>query len=109
MLRSSHLSSPAFSCCTIQNGTTHTRSLHYPRPPKTGFKEVFGIDTNIDVISHHGGTDPLIAVKVMMHHGIEKQQVADVGFCSKDGGMQLGEADERTSSKQSGVGDSAAA
>jgi hypothetical protein len=36
---------------------------------------VFGIDTHIDVIEHHGGTDPLIAVKVMMHHGIKKEQV----------------------------------
>ncbi|KAI8462399.1 MAG: hypothetical protein J3K34DRAFT_189387 [Monoraphidium minutum] len=37
-----------------------------------GFQRVFGIDTHIDVVKHHGGTDPLIAVKVMMHHGIPK-------------------------------------
>ncbi|KIZ02313.1 hypothetical protein MNEG_5646 [Monoraphidium neglectum] len=28
-----------------------------------GFKHVFGVDTTIDVVKHHGGTDPLIAVK----------------------------------------------
>lgn len=39
-----------------------------------GFKKVFGIDTHIDVIEHHGGTDPLIAVKVMMHHGMPKDK-----------------------------------
>ena len=39
-----------------------------------GFKRVFGVDTHIDVIKHHGGTDPLIALKVMEHHGIPKQQ-----------------------------------
>lgn len=44
--------------------------------PHAAFKKVFGLDTHIDVISHHGGTDPLIAVKVMMHHGIPKEQVS---------------------------------
>jgi hypothetical protein len=40
---------------------------------------VFGIDTHIDVIEHHGGTDPLIAVKVMMHHGMPKDKVGEAG------------------------------
>eukprot|EP00879_Flechtneria_rotunda_P032466 GHRR01035676.1.p1 GENE.GHRR01035676.1~~GHRR01035676.1.p1 ORF type:complete len:161 (+),score=49.62 GHRR01035676.1:178-660(+) len=37
-----------------------------------GFKKVFGIDTHIDTIPHHGGTDPLIVIKVLEHHGIPK-------------------------------------
>lgn len=39
------------------------------------FKAVFGIDTHIDVVKHHGSTDPLIVIKVMEHHGIPKDQV----------------------------------
>jgi hypothetical protein len=37
---------------------------------------VFGLDTHIDVIKHHGGTDPLIILAVLEHHGIPKEQVA---------------------------------
>lgn len=40
-----------------------------------GFKEVFVLDTNIDVVEHHGSTDPLIVLKVLEHHGIPKEQV----------------------------------
>jgi hypothetical protein len=43
-----------------------------------GFKEVFGLDTHIDIIPHHGGTDPLIAIKVLEHHGIPKAEVRHV-------------------------------
>lgn len=39
-----------------------------------GFKQVFGLDTNIDVIKHHGSTDPLIIIKVLEHHGIAREQ-----------------------------------
>ncbi|GFR49030.1 hypothetical protein Agub_g11052, partial [Astrephomene gubernaculifera] len=39
-----------------------------------GFKAVFGLDTNIDVIQHHGSTDPLIIIKVLEHHGISKEE-----------------------------------
>jgi hypothetical protein len=35
------------------------------------FEKVFGIQTHIDVIKHHGGTDPLILIKVLVEaHGI---------------------------------------
>ena len=37
------------------------------------FKEVFDVDTHIDVVSHHGSTDPLILVKVMEFHGVPKE------------------------------------
>jgi hypothetical protein len=40
-----------------------------------GFKQVFGLDTHIDVIKHHGSTDPLIVIKVLEHHGISKEEV----------------------------------
>uniref|UniRef100_A0A383W0B9 Haloacid dehalogenase-like hydrolase n=1 Tax=Tetradesmus obliquus TaxID=3088 RepID=A0A383W0B9_TETOB len=39
-----------------------------------GFKEVFGLDTHIDIIPHHGGTDPLIAIKVLEHCGVPKAE-----------------------------------
>ena len=38
-----------------------------------GFRDVFGIETTIDVVPHHGSTDPLILVKVLEFHGIDKQ------------------------------------
>lgn len=39
------------------------------------FKQVFGIDTTIDVIPHHGSTDTLILVAVLVVHGIPKAEV----------------------------------
>jgi phosphoglycolate phosphatase len=39
------------------------------------FKEIFDIDTNIDVIKHHGSTDPLILVRILEYHGIAKAVV----------------------------------
>lgn len=39
------------------------------------FRKVFNIDTHIDVIKHHGGTDPLVLMRVLMEvHGISKEQ-----------------------------------
>ena len=37
--------------------------------------QVCGLDTDIDVIKHHGSTDPLILVGILMHHGIAKEEV----------------------------------
>ncbi|GAX80513.1 hypothetical protein CEUSTIGMA_g7951.t1 [Chlamydomonas eustigma] len=39
-----------------------------------GFKRIFGLDTTIDVVKHHGSTDPLIIIKVLEHHGISKEE-----------------------------------
>lgn len=36
---------------------------------------MYGIDTDIDVVKHHGSTDPLILVSVLMHHGFPKEEV----------------------------------
>ncbi|KAL4452286.1 hypothetical protein ABPG75_007948 [Micractinium tetrahymenae] len=38
------------------------------------FKQVFDLDTNIDVIKHHGSTDALILLKVLVHHGILREE-----------------------------------
>lgn len=46
-----------------------------------GFKEVFGLDTHIDIIPHHGGTDPLIAIKVLEHCGVPKAEVGGCKLC----------------------------
>lgn len=37
------------------------------------FRQVFGLDTTIDVIEHHGSTDGLILVRVVEFHGIDKE------------------------------------
>jgi hypothetical protein len=34
-----------------------------------------GLDTTIDVIPHHGSTDPLIVIKVLEHHGINHDTI----------------------------------
>ena len=44
-----------------------------------GFRAVFGLETNIDVVEHHGSTDPLIVIKVLMHHGIPREEVTPRG------------------------------
>jgi phosphoglycolate phosphatase len=42
---------------------------------KHAFLEVFGLDTHIDKLQHHGGTDPLILVKVLqVIHDIPKEK-----------------------------------
>jgi phosphoglycolate phosphatase-like HAD superfamily hydrolase len=38
------------------------------------FRQVFDIDTTIDVVPHHGSTDPLILVKVLEFHGISEEK-----------------------------------
>ncbi|KAJ9525773.1 hypothetical protein QJQ45_003403 [Haematococcus lacustris] len=38
-----------------------------------GFKSACGLDTHIDVVKHHGSTDPLICIAVMQHHGMSKE------------------------------------
>mmetsp|Transcript_19490 Transcript_19490/g.31561 ORF Transcript_19490/g.31561 Transcript_19490/m.31561 type:complete len:281 (+) Transcript_19490:49-891(+) len=39
------------------------------------FKKVFNLDTNIDVIHHHGSTDQLVAADVLAFHGISKEEI----------------------------------
>ena len=39
-----------------------------------GFKKVFGLDTDIEVVKHHGSTDPLIVLAVLEHHGVAKEE-----------------------------------
>ena len=39
------------------------------------WKEVYGLETHLDVIQHHGNTDPLILIRVAEHHGISKSDV----------------------------------
>jgi len=41
------------------------------------FRAVFGVDTDIDVVQHHGGTDPLIIKKVLEHFGFSGTQVME--------------------------------
>lgn len=77
--------------CLVPSICTHTHTLQHPRTHPiggtdvdgtlihsigkeanrlhkecftAGFKDVFGLDTNIDVVEHHGSTDPLIVLKV---------------------------------------------
>ena len=36
---------------------------------------VFDLDTNIDVIKHHGSTDQLVLADVLRHHGVDETRV----------------------------------
>lgn len=39
-------------------------------------RQVFDVDTHIDVVKHHGGTDPLVLLKVLVEaHGLDKNLV----------------------------------
>ncbi|KAL3142771.1 hypothetical protein ABBQ38_003071 [Trebouxia sp. C0009 RCD-2024] len=40
------------------------------------WKEVYGLETHLDVIQHHGNTDPLILIRVAQYHGIAKSDAA---------------------------------
>jgi phosphoglycolate phosphatase len=45
---------------------------------QAAFKDVFGIDTHIDVVKHHGATDPLVLLKVLVEgHGKDKVEVME--------------------------------
>lgn len=60
---------------TLMSSTGATSNFLHKAAFTYGFQRVFDIDTHIDVIKHHGGTDPLIAVKVLEHHGVDKEEV----------------------------------
>lgn len=47
----------------------------HKRAFSAAFKDVFDIDTDIDIIQHHGSTDTLILVAVLERHGIPKETV----------------------------------
>jgi phosphoglycolate phosphatase-like HAD superfamily hydrolase len=42
-----------------------------------GFREVFGIETTIDVVQHHGSTDQLIVAAVMRYHGVAENIIRE--------------------------------
>jgi phosphoglycolate phosphatase len=40
------------------------------------FKQIYGIGTHIDVVQHHGATDPLVLMKVLVEaHGMQPEDV----------------------------------
>lgn len=50
--------------------------------------DIFEVDTTIDVVEHHGSTDPLILLAVLEHHGIPKERVMDWSI-QKDNSLSL--------------------
>lgn len=60
----------------IRSRGTDANKLH-KESFQHAFLHVFGIDTNIDVVPHHGSTDPLILVKVLEYHGIPKKEAME--------------------------------
>ncbi len=52
------------------------------------FREVFGLQTGIHVVDHQGGTDPLLLLKVLEHHGadtagfMERLPAAQAAMCA---------------------------
>eukprot|EP00898_Chlorokybus_atmophyticus_P007713 jgi/Chlat1/7943/Chrsp68S07369 len=47
----------------------HKRAFTY------GFQQVFGLDADIDEISHHGSTDQMVALNVLKHRGLKEEDV----------------------------------
>ena len=73
----------ATTCVSDVDGTlnesvgTDSNTLHKEAFTEA-FKQVFDIDTHIDIIKHHGGTDPLVLMRVLMEaHGVGKDQCMD--------------------------------
>lgn len=66
------------TCCTRPGSCALYHLVSVERVvPALLTPQVFNLDTNIDVIHHHGSTDPLILVKVLTHaHGIDKETVS---------------------------------
>ena len=62
----------------------HANRLH-KEAFTAAFKQVFNLDTSIDVIQHHGSTDPLILIKVLTDaHGVDTDQVGSSGYLTQD-------------------------
>lgn len=53
-------------------------NLLHKRAFNHAFKSVCGIDGDIDVIKHHGSTDPKVLVHTLMHYGVEEQTALQV-------------------------------
>ena len=51
-------------CCRL-----HKEAFAY------AWRKVFNLDTDIDILKHHGMTDPLILVSMLEHHGTSRQEV----------------------------------
>ena len=51
-----------------KDSALHSRAFSH------AFQAVFGIDASINEIQHHGSTDQLILVKVLMHRGVRKAE-----------------------------------
>ncbi len=57
---------------TLVRSLGHDANKLHKEAFSEAFKQVFDLDTNIDVIEHHGSTDGLILVRVVEYHGIDK-------------------------------------
>eukprot|EP00887_Chlorella_sp_A99_P007702 scaffold20.g7702.t1 len=62
---------------TLIHSVGHNANKLHKEAFAAAFKQVFGIDTSIDVVQHHGSTDPLILVKVLVHHGVPKSEAME--------------------------------
>lgn len=62
---------------TLIRSVGHDANKLHKEAFSAAFKEVFDIDTTIDVVPHHGSTDPLILVKVLGFHGISKERAME--------------------------------
>jgi phosphoglycolate phosphatase-like HAD superfamily hydrolase len=40
-----------------------------------GFRKVYGVDTSIDIINHHGMTDQLIIIEVLKKNGLKEKEI----------------------------------
>lgn len=56
---------------TLIEGSRVKDNVAYPK----AFKKVYGIDTSIDIINHHGMTDQLIIIEVLKKNGLDEQAI----------------------------------
>jgi len=55
--------------------TLITSSKAHHKAFSEGFKKIYGVDTTIDIINHHGMTEQQIIIEVLKKNGLNEQQI----------------------------------
>ena len=68
------------------------------------FRQVFGVETTIDVCKHHGLTDPLVIQLVMRHHGKSEAEIEEKMSRAQGCMIEYAERAASASDEAAGVG-----
>jgi len=77
---------PAFSKLTLfdVDGTLLRTATGHPAAFVEGFRQVYGVDTHIDVIKHNGMTDQQVITEVLKKNGLDESEILPkLGDCMR--------------------------